>query len=538
MITVKILNFIILFSISFQLFSIDKTHKFITDKYGRPTIFHGVNIVYKLPPYIPITDKFDPLFSLSKEDIKIMKKLGFNFVRLGIMWESVEREEGKYDMEYLNQMEEIINNLGKNGIYTMIDNHQDVFSRNFCGEGVPYFYLDKIGYDKQCDANILTKLLGLVNICKPMSSFNFRYDDKNLPLIEDCKTKNFVEYHFTSEFTSVYKNFYENKYNIQEKFTEFWKVIAKKFKDNEYIIGYDLWNEPFPGGIYTDLTKLIPSYSDNNQLIPLYRKVDNEIRKINPDYILFFENTPFPDYIPLFGGLILGSFKERPLNNNYNQVYNIHSYCCLAGISVCDEGEPSLIHSRSTCVNYHRKKIKKNVKDAKKLNVPLFLSEFGACSDSENCYNEIVSVVRNCEKNFVSWSYWNYKPYGDHTTSAIQIVEKEGIFNLNGTVQFNKEKGLSRSYIQYYQGYPLSFNYLNDDTDFESEFVYNDNIKENTILYFNKEFFYKMGYEIDVVDENGKNVDCNIKEFEDNYLDISLKGVVNGSKIKIIFKAK
>ena len=47
-----------------------------------------------------------------------------------------------------------------------------------------------------------------------------------------------------------------------------------------------------------------------------------------------------------------------------------------------------------------------------------------------------------------------------------------------------------------------------------------------------------MGYEIDVVDENGKNVDCDIKEFEDNYLDISLKGVVNGSKIKIIFKAK
>ncbi len=98
-----------------------------------------VNVVYKLPLYIPDTDKFDTLYSLSKEDIKIMKELYFNFVRLGINWESVEKEEGKYDMEYLNKMEEIINNLGKNGIYIMIDNHQNCFSRNFCGEGVPYF---------------------------------------------------------------------------------------------------------------------------------------------------------------------------------------------------------------------------------------------------------------------------------------------------------------------------------------------------------------------------------------------------------------
>ncbi len=34
-------------------------------------------------------------------------------------------------MEYLNQMEEIINNLGKEGLFTMIDAHQDVFSRPF-----------------------------------------------------------------------------------------------------------------------------------------------------------------------------------------------------------------------------------------------------------------------------------------------------------------------------------------------------------------------------------------------------------------------
>ena len=536
----KSLSKIILITIitySLQFFTIDSTHKFILDKNNRPSIFHGVNVVYKLPPYIPDTEKFDPLYSLSKEDIKIMKKLGFNFVRLGIIWESVEKEEGKYDMEYLNKMEEIINNLGKNGIYTMIDNHQDCFSRNFCGEGVPYFYLDKIGYDKKCDANILSRLLGLFNICKPMSSFNFRYDDNNLHLIEDCKTENFLQYHFTPDFISAYKSFYENKYNIQEKFVEFWKVISNKFKNNEYVIGYDLWNEPFPGGIFNDLSKLIPSNPDNKQVLPLYRKVDKEIRKINPNYILFFENTPFPDNYPIFGGLILGKFNETPSDKNNNQVYNIHSYCCLAGASVCEEGEPILEHSKTTCLKYHNKKIKKNTKAAEELNVPLFLSEFGACSDSENCYNEIINVVKGCEKNFVSWAYWNYKPYGDHTTSAIKIVDKEGIFNLNGTVQYIKEKSLSRSYIQYYQGYPISFNYFDDsDTDFESEFIYNDNITEGTILYFNKEFFYQKGFSLKVFDDKGNLVDGEFKVFDENYIDIKLKAVLNGKKVKVVFK--
>lgn len=31
--------------------------------------FHGTNIVVKVPPYIPITDHYDPTWSFSKEDI-------------------------------------------------------------------------------------------------------------------------------------------------------------------------------------------------------------------------------------------------------------------------------------------------------------------------------------------------------------------------------------------------------------------------------------------------------------------------------------
>ena len=116
-------------------FSIDSTKSFILDNEGRYSVFHGANVIVKLPPYLPDLDKFDPMNSLNTEyDLKTMKKLGFNMVRLGVIWEAVERQPGVYDMEYLEKVEEIINTLGENGIYTMVDAHQDAFSRNFCGE--------------------------------------------------------------------------------------------------------------------------------------------------------------------------------------------------------------------------------------------------------------------------------------------------------------------------------------------------------------------------------------------------------------------
>ena len=117
---IKLSIFLLLLVFAFQ-FKIDTTNKFILDKFGRHTVFHGVNVVVKLPPYIPKTDAFDPLFSLSDEDITYMKNMGFNLVRLGIIWESVERKEGEYDYDYLSKMKEIVNKLGENGIYSIID---------------------------------------------------------------------------------------------------------------------------------------------------------------------------------------------------------------------------------------------------------------------------------------------------------------------------------------------------------------------------------------------------------------------------------
>ena len=543
-----ILNLFVLFAFitTIASFSIDSTKSFILDNEGRYSVFHGVNVIIKLPPYLPDLDKFDPLNSLNTEyDLKTMKKMGFNMVRLGVIWEAVERQPGVYDMEYLQKVEEIINTLGKNGIYTMVDAHQDAFSRNFCGEGVPYFYTNELGYDKKCNANIVTQFLGFVGTCKNLDYFNFTYDENGLPVIDDCKKNSFIEYHFLAEFSSAYKKFYENVNNIQDKFVEFWKVVATKFKGNKYVLGYDLWNEPSPGGFLEDFKNIIPGRPDLYSVLPLYKKVNEALRDIDPNYILYFENTPIPDTLPIMGGLVWGTMKEKPGDDNEPQVYNFHSYCCVSGANACENGEASLKNSLNLCPKFHKNKFRTEMDNARNnLHVPMFVTEFGACSDSQACYNEIMNVISICEENFISWSYWNYKPYGDHTTTAIQLVEYEGIYNPDGTIQTIKEKSLSRAYVPYYQGLPIDFKFEEgSSTNFETSFEYHSDIEAPTVLFYNKDFFYANGYKIEVInDETKENLlesgAIVLDEQNDNYIHIiGSKLLENKTRVRIVFKA-
>ena len=48
---------------------IDSSSRMFIDVEGRTVLFHGVNVVYKVPPYIPSNGEFDPYDSLNDEDI-------------------------------------------------------------------------------------------------------------------------------------------------------------------------------------------------------------------------------------------------------------------------------------------------------------------------------------------------------------------------------------------------------------------------------------------------------------------------------------
>ena len=58
-------------------------------------------------------------------------------IRLGVMWPGVEPIKGYMNQTYLQVMRNLTINLGAAGIYVLVDAHQDLLSRYFCGEGIP-----------------------------------------------------------------------------------------------------------------------------------------------------------------------------------------------------------------------------------------------------------------------------------------------------------------------------------------------------------------------------------------------------------------
>ena len=112
------------------------THFFIDDA-GSAVVFHGVNTVEKLHPFLPVRHGFTIERSLSDGDAANLASWGFNVVRLGVLWAGTMPEPGHINQTYLEEAREIVRMLGRHGVYTLIDMHQDSMGARFCGEGFP-----------------------------------------------------------------------------------------------------------------------------------------------------------------------------------------------------------------------------------------------------------------------------------------------------------------------------------------------------------------------------------------------------------------
>ena len=71
---------------------------------GRERFFHGTNVVYKSAPFLPVVDRFDALTSFSVEDADLLQSMGFNTIRLGVLWAGLEPVQGQYNVTYLDQV--------------------------------------------------------------------------------------------------------------------------------------------------------------------------------------------------------------------------------------------------------------------------------------------------------------------------------------------------------------------------------------------------------------------------------------------------
>ena len=115
----------------------------LVDERGRQRIYHGLNVVMKIAPYIPDLEKFSLDTSFSEVDMRNLREWGINSIRLGVMWAGVEPKKGKYNQTYLNLMRQLVDRAEAYNISVLVEFHQDLFSEKFCGDGVPMWAIPK-----------------------------------------------------------------------------------------------------------------------------------------------------------------------------------------------------------------------------------------------------------------------------------------------------------------------------------------------------------------------------------------------------------
>ncbi len=162
-----------------------------------------------------------------------------------------------------------------------------------------------------------------------------------------------------SDYNPAYPSLWQSEQN-KDLTVKIWRKIAERYKDKEWIGGYDLLNEP--------KWNLPPN---NQPLRDLYIRITDTIRAVDTNHIIFIEGNWFATD---FTGL------TPPWDNN--MVYSFHKYW-----NSNDQGSIQyLIDLRN------------------QYNVPLWLGETG-----ENSNKWFVDCVELMKRNNIGWAWWTWK---------------------------------------------------------------------------------------------------------------------------------
>ena len=63
-------------------------------------------------------------YSFSVEDARLMASMGYNTIRLGVLWAGLEPERGHYNMTYLDQVVACVDIAEQHGLHPVLDMHQ------------------------------------------------------------------------------------------------------------------------------------------------------------------------------------------------------------------------------------------------------------------------------------------------------------------------------------------------------------------------------------------------------------------------------
>ena len=149
----------------------------------------------------------------------------------------------------------------------------------------------------------------------------------------------------------------------QDQLADVWVRIAKQYREDPIVLGYDLLNEPIPH--FSQLRKY------NERLEPIYKRVTQAIRQVDRNHVVILGGAQWDSNFDVFG---------PPFDDNL--VYQLHKYWMTP----------------------NQQSIQPYLTFRDRYNVPIWLGESG-----ENTDEWIAQFRTLLEQNNIGWCFWPYK---------------------------------------------------------------------------------------------------------------------------------
>jgi endoglycosylceramidase len=338
---------------------LDHAGRWITDARGHVLVLHGLNMVSKLPPYAPDATGF------GDDDAAFLASQGFNTMRVGVIYKAVEPQPGVYDDAYLQRIESTVDTLGRHGIHSLVDFHQDMYNERFQGEGWPDWAVQDDGLPAQPQNGFPTNYLG-------MPALQRAFD------------------HFWANDPGP------GGVGLQDRYAAAWRHVAARFRDNPHVLGYDLLNEPWPGSAWQQCANPAGCPAFDAIMSRFVTRALTAIREVDPTTLVFYEPNV------LFNN---GADTNLADFGDAHTAMSFHDYCLTAseggaGYGNCGQFDDLVFANAS--------------KRAEATGDALLLTEFGATDERD----VLLGVLERADRAMVGWQEWHYCGCSDPTTTG------------------------------------------------------------------------------------------------------------------------
>jgi endoglycosylceramidase len=417
--------------------------RWLKDPHGRVVIVHGLQIAHKAKPYHPSARQLDV------DDASLLRSLGFNSVRLAWMWSGLEPRRGRISRAYAKEIAREARLFTHNGVLVLLEAHQDVFAQKTRGVGFPNWAAYTAG-----------KRVG-----PKRKSINYRY-----PGVERA-------------FASLFRN----RAGTATAFARAWGVMARAVaSERGMLLGYDLFNEPWPGRAFKDCDNGCRSF-DRRFLGPFQTRLARAIRAHDEESLVWYE----PHLLFDFGA---PSYLRRAPADVAPAGFTFHAYCRKA---TGGYGARPNAESRSPfykmCAGEDRRVFANAERTAKSVGGPPLFGEFGDSQDRRH----VERMMDAADRNRTGWLFWAYKDWVD-----IPGGRGDGSLFRNdsdtSTLRAGHADVVSRGYPEAVAGEPLRWRWSRTERRFELTYRPDHAILAPTLVSLPVQRHYRDGYRAEV----------------------------------------